>query len=262
MGLAYLRPHWGGGLESMGRLPIPVPWSGPSWCFLLPTRFLRIRVLEIEKPWLGREHEDVQVLQRAVRQQLSESGLSEDAVAAFEARLSDPDLPQDSHALGSTCTGASQVPSLAVSSAAALGSAVVGGTLTAGVSAMSSTCSVLGGVGTSLVSMAARHSTRALLGATAAPDSLVAATSTAVGYASAGALNLVQGAAGVALNAASSASVSLVASATGAAISFTGHRALDFFGTREAACADGEEEQKEICDSDKCFTFLLHSSST
>ena len=37
---------------------------------------------------------------------------------------------------------------------------------------MSTTCSVLGGVGNSCVSMAARQSTRALLGATAAPECL------------------------------------------------------------------------------------------
>ena len=42
-----------------------------------------------------------------------------------------------------------------------------------GVSAVSSTCSIVGNVGTSLVSLAARHGTRALLGATAAPELLV-----------------------------------------------------------------------------------------
>ena len=198
---------------------------------------LWIRVLEIERPWLGSGHQDVQMLEGVLREQLSQC-LSEDAAAAYEARLSDQD-PQDpqqrqratSDVTHSVIVG--RVPALGVASAAALGSAVVGGTLTAGFSAVSSTCSILGGVGTSLVSMAARQSTRALLGAAAAPDSVVAATSTAVGYASSGALGLAQGAAGVALNAASQASVSLVASATGAAISYTGHRAMDLMGMSE-----------------------------
>ena len=95
--------------------------------------------------------------------------------------------------------------SLGVASAAALGSAVVTGTLTVGLTAVGSTCSALGGLGGSLVSMAARHSTRALLGATAAPEGLVAATSTAVGYASQSSIAAAQGAAGVALNVASQA---------------------------------------------------------
>lgn len=208
---------------------------------------LWIRVLEIERPWLGSGHQDVRLLEGVLREQLSQC-LNEDAAAAYEARLSQegsdfspPELRQRTTSDVTHSVLVGRVATLGVASAAALGSAVVSGTLTAGVCAVSSTCSIVGNVGTSLVSLAARHGTRALLGATAAPESLVSANSSAVGYASSGTLGLAQGAAGVAVNAASQASISLVASATGAAISYTGHRALDLLGMSEGEKSDADK---------------------
>ncbi|CAJ1344170.1 unnamed protein product [Effrenium voratum] len=194
---------------------------------------LWIRVLEIERPLLGSQHPDVLLLERAVRQQLTQ--LEPLAAEAYEAQLRPRLEAHDASADASAdASGDSQPSALrrtssalgraSVAASAAVGSAVVGTAMSASLTAFSSTCSLVTSATGSLVSYGAACA----VGGEAAPLAAQAAQ-----VALNGGFGAARATAGAAFQVASQAGVSLVATATGAAISFTGHRALDLLGLAE-----------------------------
>merc|ERR1711971_1530040 len=56
-----------------------------------------LRVLEIELPMLGSRHMDVQMLTKRITAMLDDCGLSEDAIAAYKARLLDAAMISESN---------------------------------------------------------------------------------------------------------------------------------------------------------------------
>jgi len=203
---------------------------------------LWIRVLEIERPLLGSQHPDVLALEGVVKKELSLPGISPEAAAAYSAQLADAGLKDDSQMSeekGSRNLAAAAA-SLGSNSVALVGGAVVSGALHLGLSAMSSTCSLLTNATGSLVSYAATRTTAAIVRATPAePVADIAAT--AVGYASDSAIGAARASAGAAFGAVSQVGVSLASSATSSAISYAGQQAWHLFS--DESKSQGIEDQ-------------------
>eukprot|EP00931_Biecheleriopsis_adriatica_P008343 TRINITY_DN109545_c0_g1_i1.p1 TRINITY_DN109545_c0_g1~~TRINITY_DN109545_c0_g1_i1.p1 ORF type:complete len:402 (-),score=95.69 TRINITY_DN109545_c0_g1_i1:43-1128(-) len=212
---------------------------------------LWIRVIEIERPLLGSQHPDLLALEKVVRKELSQPGVSEDAAAEYELRLAQTTV-SNPPLTGGAAKEATESPNLAaaaaslgVSSAAAVGGAVVSGALSLSLSAVSSTASIVTNATSSLVSYAASGTAAAMVRATPASEPMVSIAANAAGYASSGAIEVARSSAGMAFSAVSQAGISLAASATSSAISYAGQGAWRALSRRSS---DAESVAASDCD--------------
>ncbi|CAE8614583.1 unnamed protein product [Polarella glacialis] len=214
---------------------------------------LWIRVLEIERPLLGSDHPDVLKLEGLVRKELARPGIGVDAAAAYAAQLAgDEAAAGDAHAeqikerskLVSPAPAPSRnlaaaAASLGAASAAVVGGAVVSGALHFGLSAMSSTCSLLTSATGQIVSYASSHATAAVLGATSAPAPVISLAASAAGMAGSGVVGVARVTAGGAFGAVSQVGVAIASSATSSVISCASTQAWNLLYGSESE-ASGE----------------------
>jgi hypothetical protein len=209
---------------------------------------LWIRVLEIERPLLGMKHPDILALEDQVIKELSQPGISPETAAAYSLQLRgcSEDSPsfasRQAHHPPTSRNLAAAAASIGGASAAVVGGAVVSGALSLGLTAVSSTCSLLSNATGHLVGYAAAKTTATVLGATPVPAPLVTAAASAAGLAGSGAVEAAHVAAGGALGVVSQVGVSLASSVTSSAISHATNQAWNlFYGQLDESCNQGVE---------------------
>jgi len=191
---------------------------------------------------LGSRHMDVQMLSKRIATMLDDCGLSEDAIAAYRARLPGArtttmeESSVEKQPEGAMVDSSSSTSAMAASAAAlggrvagGVGGAVVGGALHAGFSVASRAGSAVAGTAGTVATFTARRASGSLVASLGYPAAAVPAAAAAewmTGMASDVTFGAVRSTSSCVWDMAQQATVSVASSAANSTLSFVGERAI------------------------------------